>query len=606
MIQCPKRYVLLLLMIMWGAAAREGVARGEGLFSTTSEPTDVRPEEVVRWEADSAQVNPDGSVSVNARLFAQDGYTLYADQIRFTSTSGYIPDQFVGPAPISLVDPVTNKTVNVYGSGEFQLTFRGLEPLSGDTFPLAIRFIACTHKICLFPYTENLKVPLYKATSLGATTAPAPSLAPPPTESTPPQTDRSAGLEDRLAEQLTGEQLSLLALILIMLLGGFLTNLTPCVYPMIPITIRLLGKQSRSPLRGAVFYALGITSSYTALGMIAAVTGGLFGQLMANEAFNAFLALVMFGFGYTMIASKGFAFVQRLGVKIGSSEAPGWRKAYLMGCGAGLVASPCTGPILAALLTYTASRLTVWESTLLLTSYSVGFSLPYILLGGLAARFAQTKVSPLLQQWVKLLFASIMFALAFYYLRIPAYRWLNQLAPYWGMLSIIGIAVGLAASAILIAVHRYFDSIFIVSALLAGFGIFAGTQWFNQTRSISSHVELRWFNSEDEALKIAAAEHRPVLIDFWAEWCEACKKMDRSTFSDAEAIKALKDANFVLLRLDVTESSDAADQLLARYGIQSLPSVVLIPAQPKAERVVIMGFVSVSALLNKISTLERK
>src|SRR5690606_35442186 len=128
----------------------------------------------------------------------------------------------------------------------------------------------------------------------------------------------------------------------IVLLGGLLSNLTPCVYPMIPITLRLLGRQGSSPYLSASFYALGIVISYSTLGLIASLSGGMFGAMMATKTFNIIFAVLMFVLGITMLGFGDFSKIQMLGNRLGSG-APSLRNTFLMGTGAGLVAAPCTG-----------------------------------------------------------------------------------------------------------------------------------------------------------------------------------------------------------------------------------------------------------------------
>jgi cytochrome c biogenesis protein CcdA len=127
----------------------------------------------------------------------------------------------------------------------------------------------------------------------------------------------------------------------------------------------------------------------------------MFGAMMASKTFNIIFAIVMITLGITMLGFGNFSKLQMIGGRLGAGK-PSLRNTFFMGAGAGLVASPCTGPILAALLAYTAKNHTVAESSALLLVYSIGFALPYILLGGAAARASQVKVPPQIQIAVKL------------------------------------------------------------------------------------------------------------------------------------------------------------------------------------------------------------
>ena len=214
-------------------------------------------------------------------------------------------------------------------------------------------------------------------------------------------------LEDYLAGLLSSPQsMGFLFLLGIALLGGMLTNLTPCVYPMIPITLRLLGRQTRSPLLASCCYASGIVVSYSVLGVVAILTGSLFGQLMASVTFNLIVSVVMFGLAWTMMGFGSFASLQQVGSHFGASKKGIWRT-FLMGMGAGLIASPCTGPILASLLTYTTMMANKFDAVFLVFAYSLGFGLPYILLGRMASSLTRFKLPGVLQSMIKVVFASI-------------------------------------------------------------------------------------------------------------------------------------------------------------------------------------------------------
>ena len=187
---------------------------------------------------------------------------------------------------------------------------------------------------------------------------------------------------------------------------------------MIPITIRILGQQTQRPLLNAASYASGIILTYSSLGLVAAFTGSLFGQFMASPLVNFVLALIMFAFAVTMLGMGNLSFLQNVGGQIGVNQKV-FLVLFLMGTGAGLIASPCTGPILAGLLTYIVTLNNKLMSFSLVFTYSVGFALPYFLLGNAAATVSQFKVSGNTQSSIKLAFAAILFALSFYYLRIP-------------------------------------------------------------------------------------------------------------------------------------------------------------------------------------------
>jgi len=113
-------------------------------------------------------------------------------------------------------------------------------------------------------------------------------------------------------------------------------------------------------------------------------------------------------------------------------------------------------------------------------------------------------------------------------------------------------------------------------------------------------------HTEDAAFAAARRSGKPVLVDLWAEWCEACKKMDVTTFADPNVRAELK-ANWVLLHLDLTESTPGNDAIQQRYGVQSLPTIALLPTSAKLDlKEVISGYISASALLTTLRQYSHK
>jgi thiol:disulfide interchange protein DsbD len=279
-----------------------------------------------------------------------------------------------------------------------------------------------------------------------------------------------------------------------------------------------------------------------------------------------------------------------------------------MGTGAGLVASPCTGPVLAFFLSYSAREASVAGAIGLLFTYSLGFALPYVFLGSFAAKASVIKVHPRIQVGVKTVFAAVMFGLGLYYLRIPFYRVVTDLAAYWRSAALVLLGAGLLAmAAVLLSPTRVQQkgSLVLVAVLLGG-GIFSSTQWLGRSSVTPGEaVNVTWLKSEEEALKIAAAENRPLMIDHWAEWCEACKKMEASTFVDPGVIDAFKAGRWVLLKMDLTESNEQTDALIAKYGIKSLPTLTLVnPSRSASAQKSIQGFTTAPVLINQLRAFE--
>jgi thiol:disulfide interchange protein DsbD len=366
---------------------------------------------------------------------------------------------------------------------------------------------------------------------------------------------------------------------------------------MIPITIRLLANQTAKPLASAASYAGGIVATYTSLGVIAALSGALFGNLIAHPAVAITFGVVMFLLGVNMLGFGDLTKLQQIGGQIGSSKG-GLFNAFLMGAGAGLVASPCTGPILAALLTYTAGRQNTMEAIGLLGIYSIGFALPYVFLGASAAKISKVRVNFQIQILTKLVFASVMFALSLYFLRLPLYSLFTHLKPYWAAIGSIGLGIGIALSIVIIAKEslHHQKAFFLVPTLALGVGIFFGIQALTRSEQPAG-ASISWVHSEEEAIKKATETGRPIIVDAWAEWCEACKKMDVTTFVDPSVVKEISE-NWIALKFDLTEPTDENTDIQDRYELPGLPTLTLLPPNGNLkEKFAISGYASAEKLL---------
>ncbi len=583
-----------------------------GTFSpdlhSDGQPTDIKPKDVVTWTPFEAVENSESKIRVLVRLSLKQDWKIYASNLTFSGPAGMTLEATTPPSPLKFMDPISNKEVDVYEAGDFALTFTGVPRWTNQNFPLSIRYVGCTNIICLFPYTETVEVPF--AAFIEKTSGKKLESLPVDAATLQPSEGDDEGLESKLTARLAAGNVPFFLLLGIVFIGGMLSNLTPCVYPMIPITLRILGRQGSSPYLSSTFYALGIVVSYSTLGVIAALSGGMFGSMMASKSFNITFAILMFILGITMLGFGNFSKIQMLGNRLGTG-APSLRNTFLMGTGAGLVAAPCTGPILAALLAYTTKNsIDMGASTTLLFTYSLGFGLPYVFMGGAAAKVGKIKVSPLIQIIVKFLFAVFMFALSFYYLRIPFYSMMENLRGNWHTIGMVTGSVGtcLAIAWLLAPKLRNNKFAALVPSIILGIFVFSLSQTLTSKpkQDHDSGYTVTWLKTEESAFLEAKSTGKPILIDMWAEWCESCKKMDVTTFVDGKVLTELSE-NWVALKLDLTESNDANDSIQEKYGLQGLPTLVLVPPSGDiGQRQNLAGYIAASRLVKNLQQFNKK
>jgi len=552
----------------------------------------INPADVIIWDLAGHDFDQaSNQLRVTLSLSTKRQFTIYVDKLKFVPSEGWRLVAVTPPTAARQFDPISRKDVDVYQGGAFELTLeRTGTPEAAD---LEVNYVGCTSVICLFPHTAKVAIPWSNQSNVAA----AAKLDPSPETTTPKE---SGTVEEQFAQQVKAGQMSFLTLLLIAFVGGLLTNLTPCVAPMIPITIRLLANQTAAPLASAASYAAGIVATYTSLGVIAALSGALFGNLIAHPAVAITFGVVMFLLGVNMLGFGDLTKLQQIGGRIGSSKG-GLLNAFLMGAGAGLVASPCTGPILAALLTYTAGRQNTMEAIGLLGIYSIGFALPYVFLGASAAKISKVRVNFQIQILTKLVFASVMFALSLYFLRLPLYGLFTQLRPYWGSIGSIGLGVGAALSLLIIireSLHHR-KALFLAPTLALGVGLFFGIQALTHSENKEGST-ITWLHSEEEAFKKATETGRPIIVDAWAEWCEACKKMDATTFVDPNVFKEVSE-NWIALKFDLTEPTDENTNIQDRYELPGLPTLTLLPPNGNLkEKFAISGYASAEKLLETL------
>ena len=131
-----------------------------------------------------------------------------------------------------------------------------------------------------------------------------------------------------------------------------------------------------------------------------------------------------------------------------------------------------------------------------------------------------------------------------------------------------------------------------------GFGLFACTQWF--TSHAPSEIVYREYHNEQEALLAGNESGKPILIDNWAEWCEACKKMDATTFLDPQVRQELQD-HWIVAKLDLTEMNDRDQEITSKYGVPGLPTLVLLPSDANTDKMQkVVGYSSANELLEKL------
>lgn len=496
--------------------------------------------------------------------------------------------------------------IGVEGAGTLVTALENL-PRDAKRLKLKFTYQACTDEYCHFPkhieLSPQVRVGEVKAGGEAKADRPSPSSGP-----------AASASDDEFSKALSE---GLFSAIVFMLIAGFLTSLTPCIYPMIPITLAILGARTKGQSKVKSFalsfiYVLGIATTYSILGVIAALSGELFGSMLANVWVVSVLGLLFVAMGLSMYGLYEIqppAFVRdKLGQGAGGK---GIIASYFTGLAAGIVASPCVGPVLVSVLAHIATTQNVWLGLVLLFSFAMGMGVLFIVLGTSSNLISKVPKAGPWMEVVKFVFGTTMVAMAIYYV-MPVY-------PDWLVHALSGLALVLISSAYGAFANAESGAqqvkkgaalagfvigvVLLTSAVLTRSGVIliAGGGGGASGGSSQQIQTLNWQKYSDAALQAALNEKRPVIIDFWAEWCGACHELVEKTFTDPRVRDITQ--GFALFKIDATLADvPEVEALKKRYRVMGLPWLVFYDAQGVERKdLTLTGFEDADAFVERLN-----
>ncbi len=462
------------------------------------------------------------------------------------------------------LDPITKTYMDGYsGESVFLIgLMKANDPSAGkpENIDLGVTFQACDANICFLPVAVKISLPPPSAQAAGLNIS----------EEQGTYWDQvNSYFKESLAflENGIGSPIGLL----IVFLAGLITAFTPCVYPIYPITLALFSRWSAQHKGSSALlvlsYCVGMTLTYAVLGTFTVASGALFGSLTQTPFFligTGFLILIsaVFFSGLVTFPMPGFL-VRALSKPEGEAaevkkysrlqKLTAVSKASLMGAGIGVVAAPCVGPVLMAILVWLAAAaaqgdIPYLEGFFLLSVFGIGMSLPFLVLGFLMLSLRKKlkgigRFTPIVKTFGTLL----MFVSSLFFL-VPGFKLLSESANH-------------AVTEIKYPVRNF-------------------SEWTKEKFTV---------------------------IDFRADWCPPCIQLENETFSHPSVAALFEKGAWEMIRVDMTVSTKETDALTKEFGIVGLPTVLLAaPSGRVCAKLKLFGFENASRFLARLKRAERE
>ncbi len=588
--------VSLALILSFAATVRAGEANKSAtvnaLFASDSQDQFLTPDEAFKLNLTRLDAE-----NIQANFTIAPGHYLYRERVKFSvEHTAELKASDAQIVAITLPSGEIKQDVNFGKQEVYHHDFKANIKISQgvSTIAIAASYQGCSEKgLCYAPIKKTISVALSKAK---------------PSANITTSNSNNATDDDTTVLLKTGN----IWLIIFGFFGaGLLLSLTPCVLPMIPILSSIIvGSQSQGVHQTKLYsfalsvsYVLGMALSYTLAGVAAGLSGNLLSQslqnvwvLGASALVFVLLAFSMFGFYELQLPS---ALETKLIKTSNSFKGGKFLGVFIMGALSALIVSPCVAAPLAGALIYISQSQNVLLGGVALFALSLGMGVPLLLIGASAGKLlpktgnwmnavrhffgvlmlamAVWLISPVIPTGVQLVLWATLLIVTAVFLNaldnLPAHA--NGFAKFWKGIAVIllifGVTLLIGALSGAKSALQPFNGI--TSSLAAN------NNSANPLQNVSSLAFTRIKNISELNRKLAETNGKPVMLDFYADWCVACKELEQLTFSDNQIQQLL--ANTTLLQVDVTANTDEDKALLKRFVLFGPPGIVFFDGQGK-------------------------